>query len=147
MDIGSVRLHERHLHTDPPTRTEIEAAIADIDAALDANPVQPGDAASVVGVAGTICTVAAGVLDLPAYDRTRIDQSVLGVTEIEAYVERLLAMPVADRLALPYMHPGRADVIGAGALILDRILRRLAVDRIIASESDILQGIAWSMVG
>ena len=147
MDIGSVRLHERHLHTDPPTRAEIDAAVADIDAALDANPVKPGDAASVVGVAGTICTVAAGVLGLPAYDRTRIDQSVLAVSDIEAYVERLLAMSVADRLALPYLHPGRADVIGAGALILDRILRRLTVDRIIASESDILQGIAWSMVG
>jgi len=146
MDIGSVRLHERHLHTDPPTRAEIDAAIVDIDAALDANPVKPGEAASVVGVAGTICTVAAGVLGLPAYDRTRIDQSVLAVSDIEAYVERLLAMSVADRLALPYMHPGRADVIGAGALILDRILRRLTVDRMIASESDILQGIAWSLV-
>jgi exopolyphosphatase/guanosine-5'-triphosphate,3'-diphosphate pyrophosphatase len=146
MDIGSVRLHERHLHSDPPTRAEIEAAIADIDAALDANPVKPAEAASVIGVAGTICTVAAGVLDLPAYDRTRIDQSVLPVAAVEAYIERLLAMRVVDRLALPYMHPGRADVIGAGALILDRILRRLTVDEIVASESDILQGIAWSLV-
>jgi exopolyphosphatase/guanosine-5'-triphosphate,3'-diphosphate pyrophosphatase len=146
MDIGSVRLHERHLHSDPPTAAEIAAAVADIDAALDACPVSPAAAASVVGVAGTICTIAAGVLDLPAYDRTRIDQSVLPVATIEAYVERLLAMRVVDRLALPYLHPGRADVIGAGALILDRILRRLSVSEIVASESDILQGIAWSMV-
>ena len=146
MDIGSVRLHERHLHSDPPTASEIAAAVADIDAALDACPVLPADAASVIGVAGTICTLAAGVLDLPAYDRTRIDQAVLTVPDLIAYVERLLAMRVVDRLALPYVHPGRADVIGAGALILDRILRRLTVGEIVASESDILQGIAWSMV-
>jgi exopolyphosphatase/guanosine-5'-triphosphate,3'-diphosphate pyrophosphatase len=146
MDIGSVRLHERHLHSDPPTAAEIAAVVADIDAALDACPVSPSAAASVVGVAGTICTIAAGVLDLPAYDRTRIDQSVLPVTAILSYVERLLAMRVVDRLALPYLHPGRADVIGAGALILDRIVRRLSVSEIVASESDILQGIAWSMV-
>ena len=146
MDIGSVRLHERHLHSDPPTAAEIAAAVADIDAALDACPVAPAAAASVVGVAGTICTIAAGVLDLPAYDRTRIDQAVLAIPAIHAYVERLLAMRVVDRLALPYLHPGRADVIGAGALILDRILRRVTTDEIVASESDILQGIAWSMV-
>lgn len=146
MDIGSVRLHERHLHSDPPTAAEVAAAVADIDAALDACPVSPADAASVVGVAGTICTVAAGVLDLPAYDRTRIDQWALPVPAITAYVERLLALSVVDRLALPYMHPGRADVIGAGALILDRIIRRLSVGEIVASESDILEGIAWSLV-
>ena len=145
MDIGSVRLHERHLHSDPPLPGEIDAAVADIDAALDACPVSPSAAASVIGVAGTICTVAAGVLDLPAYDRTRIDQAVLSVEAVHAMVDRLLAMRVVDRLALPYMHPGRADVIGAGALILDRIARRLSVGSMVASESDILQGIAWSM--
>ncbi len=69
MDMGSVRMHERHLHSDPPTAAEVAAAVADIDAHLDACPVDPAAAATVVGVAGTITTVAAGVLDLPEYDR------------------------------------------------------------------------------
>jgi exopolyphosphatase / guanosine-5'-triphosphate,3'-diphosphate pyrophosphatase len=145
MDIGSVRLHERHLHSDPPLRVEIAAAVADIDAALDSCPVTPADAASVVGIAGTMCTIAAGVLDLPSYDGSRIDQAVLSVGAVHDYVERLLAMSVEQRLALPYMHPGRADVIGAGGLIASRILARTTVDEVVASESDILEGIAWSI--
>jgi exopolyphosphatase/guanosine-5'-triphosphate,3'-diphosphate pyrophosphatase len=145
MDIGSVRLHERHLDSDPPTPDQLAAATATIDAALDACPVRPGDAATVVGVAGTILTVAAGVLDLPAYDRDAIDQSVLSRADVHAMTERLLAMTVEERLALPYMHPGRADVIGAGALILDRVLRRTRVESLVVSEADILDGICWSL--
>jgi exopolyphosphatase/guanosine-5'-triphosphate,3'-diphosphate pyrophosphatase len=145
MDIGSVRLHERHLHSDPPTPDQVAAATATIDAALDACPVRPDEAATVVGVAGTILTVAAGVLDLPAYDRDAIDQSVLSLADVHAMTERLLAMTVEERLALPYMHPGRADVIGAGALILDRVLRRTRVDSLVVSEADILDGICWSL--
>lgn len=145
MDIGSVRMHERHLHSDPPTAAEIAAATADIDAALDACPVPAGDAATVVGVAGTIITVAAGVLGLSSYDRDAIDQAVISSAGVHAETERLLAMTVAERLALPYMHPGRADVIGAGALILDRVLRRTNVGSLVVSEADILDGIAWSL--
>jgi exopolyphosphatase / guanosine-5'-triphosphate,3'-diphosphate pyrophosphatase len=145
MQIGSVRLHERHLHSDPPTPDEIAAAVADVDAALDACPVLPARAATVVGVAGTVLTVAAGVLGLPAYDREAIDQSVLPLADIHAMTGRLLAMTVEERLALPYMHPGRADVIGAGALVLDRILRRTRVGSLVASEADILDGICWSL--
>jgi exopolyphosphatase/guanosine-5'-triphosphate,3'-diphosphate pyrophosphatase len=145
MDIGSVRLHERHLHSDPPTPDQVAAATATIDAALEACPVRPDEAAAVVGVAGTILTVAAGVLDLPAYDRDAIDQSVLSHADVHAMTERLLAMTVEERLALPYMHPGRADVIGAGALILDRVLRRTRVDSLVVSEADILDGICWSL--
>jgi len=145
MDIGSVRLHERHLSSDPPTPEEVAAATADIDAALDACSVRPGEAATVVGVAGTVLTVAAGVLDLPAYDRDAIDQSVLSRADVHTMTERLLGMTVQERLGLPYMHPGRADVIGAGALILDRVLRRTRVDSLVASEADILDGICWSL--
>ena len=145
MDIGSVRMHERHLHSDPPTREEIAAAVADIDAALDACPVDPSRAVTVVGVAGTVLTVVAGILDLPEYDRTRIDQSVHTVESVHSMTERLLGMTVEERRALPYMHPGRADVIGAGALVLDRVLRRTRATHLIASESDILDGIAWSI--
>ncbi|MCW2611768.1 MAG: Ppx/GppA phosphatase [Cryptosporangiaceae bacterium] len=146
MDIGSVRLHERHLHSDPPTPAEVAACVADIDAALDACAVSPADAAAVVGIAGTVTTVAAGVLDLPAYEREAIDQQVLAVEEVHATVDRLVAMPVSERLALPFMHPGRADVIDAGALILSRVLRRTSVPTLLVSESDILDGIAWSLV-
>ncbi|MEQ6903217.1 Ppx/GppA phosphatase family protein [Nocardioides sp. YIM 152588] len=151
MDIGSVRLHERRLGGDPPTAEQVAACVADIDAALDAARdeagVDPATAAGVVGVAGTVTTVAAGVLDLPAYDPDAIDGAALRVAEVHAQVERLLAMTVAERRALPWMHPGRADVIDAGALILSRVLRRVALDEIRVAETDILDGIAWSMVG
>jgi exopolyphosphatase/guanosine-5'-triphosphate,3'-diphosphate pyrophosphatase len=99
----------------------------------------------VIGVAGTITTVTAGVLGLDGYDRTAIDQAELAVADVHATTERLLAMTVDERKALPYMHPGRADVIGAGALILDEVLRRTSVERLLVSEADILDGIAWSI--
>ena len=145
MDIGSVRMHERHLRSDPPTADEVAACVADVDAHLDSCPVDPAPAATVVGVAGTVTTVAAAVLDLPAYDRDAIDQAVLAVADVHAAVDRLLAMTVAERRALPYMAAGREDVIGAGALILSRVLRRTRVDSLVVSESDILDGIAWSI--
>jgi exopolyphosphatase/guanosine-5'-triphosphate,3'-diphosphate pyrophosphatase len=122
-----VRLHERHLHSDPPTRAEVDACVADVDAHLAACPVSPADAATVVGVAGTVTQVAAVALDLPAYDRNAVDQVVLPVAQVQETVDRLLARTVAERRALPSMHPGRADVIGAGALILSRVLRRAGV--------------------
>ena len=145
MDIGSVRLHERHLHTDPPTEAEVAACVADIDKTLDECPVTLADAATVVGVAGTITTLGAGVLDLPAYDRDAIDQTVVPVAAARAWIEDLVAMPLQRRLQLPYLHPGRADVIDAGVLILDRVLRRTRVESFVVSEADILDGIAWSI--
>jgi exopolyphosphatase/guanosine-5'-triphosphate,3'-diphosphate pyrophosphatase len=145
MQIGSVRLHERHLHADPPTAAEVAACVRDIDAALDACPVDPAGAATVIGVAGTVTQLAAGVLGLVAYDREAIDQVRLPVEELHALVERLVAMRVEERRALSWMHPGRADVIAAGGLVLSRVLRRTGVDRLVVSESDILDGIAWSI--
>ena len=146
MDIGSVRLHERHLRSDPPTMAEVSACVGDIERHLDACPVSPARAATVVGVGGTVTTVAAGVLDLPAYDREAVDQAVLPVEQVHAMVDRLVGMTVAERLALPWLHPGRADVIDAGALILSRVLRRTPVESLVISEADILDGIAWSLV-
>jgi exopolyphosphatase/guanosine-5'-triphosphate,3'-diphosphate pyrophosphatase len=100
----------------------------------------------VVGVAGTTLTVAAGVLGLASYDPGVVDQARLAVPHVLAYVERLVFMTVEQRLTLPYMEPGRADVVGAGALILARVLARAEVPELVASEADILDGIAWSIV-
>jgi len=145
MQIGSVRLQERHLHTDPPTEAEVAACVADIDAALDACPVDPARARTVIGVAGTITQLAVGFLDLAVYDRGATDQLRIPLTELDALVQRLLAMTVAERRALRWMHPGRADVIAAGGLVLSAVLRRTGVDELLVSESDILDGIAWSV--
>jgi exopolyphosphatase/guanosine-5'-triphosphate,3'-diphosphate pyrophosphatase len=142
MDIGSVRLHERHLHSDPPTAAEIAACAADVDAALDDCPVDPAAAASVIGVAGTFLTIAAGALGLRSYDRALVDQAELSVEAFAAMTERLLAAPVAERATWGFVSSGRLDVIGAGALIVSRVLARTFVATVIASESDILDGIA-----
>jgi exopolyphosphatase / guanosine-5'-triphosphate,3'-diphosphate pyrophosphatase len=146
LDVGSVRMTERHLHDDPPTAEQVAALRADVDAVLDGCRVDPALAHTLVGVAGTVTTVAAGALGLPAYDRERIHLARLGRDLVHATVDDLVAMSVEQRRALGYMHPGRADVIGAGALILDRVLQRTQVDALVVSESDILDGIAWSCV-
>ena len=146
MDIGSVRLHERHLHGDPPTAGQVAACLADIDAHLAACPVPVADARSVIGTSGTVKTLAAGMLELPIFDRDTIDGSRFGSVETRAYVERLVAMTVAERRAIPSMHPGRADVIGAGGLIWSRVLAASGVAAFTVSEADILYGIAATMV-
>lgn len=145
MQIGSVRQHERHLLSDPPTTGQVAACVRDIEDALDECPVAPERAGTVVGVAGTVTQLAAGVLDLPAYDRDAIDQAELAVADVHALVDRLVAMTVDERRALPWMHPGRADVIAAGGLVVSRVLRRAGVERLVVSEADILDGIAWSV--
>ena len=142
MDIGSVRLHERHLHSDPPTAAEVAACVADIDQHLDASGIPLGTARTAIGTSGTIKTLACGVLDLGTYDRSAFDHAVLANADAADFVDALVAMTVAERRALPYMHPGRADVIGAGGLIWSRILARLAVPEHLVSEADILHGIA-----
>ena len=146
LDIGSVRLTERHLHDDPPTHAQVADLCADVDAALDDCRVDPSVARTVVGVAGSVTTVAAAALRLPAYDRDRIHLARLEVETVHAAVSDLVEMTVAQRRALGFMHPGRADVIAAGALILDRVLRRAAVPQLVVSESDILDGLAWSLM-
>lgn len=145
MDIGSVRLHERHLRDDPPSSAQTLACAEDADAALDECGVDLARARTVVGTSGTIKTIAAGLLDLPTYDRDAIDGATPTVADTHRFVDRLLGMSVAERIALPYLHPGRADVIGAGALIWSRILARTSVAQYLVSEADILYGIAWSI--
>lgn len=147
-DIGCVRLTERHLHDDPPTAGQVAAATADVDAAIAAAAaaVPLGAARSVVGVAGSVTTVAAAVLGLERYDRERIHLARLPLDAVLHSCADLLAATRAERAELPFMHPGRVDVIGAGALILARILTalgpQLAVEELVVSEHDILDGIA-----
>lgn len=145
MDIGSVRLHERVMGGDPATPEQVAACVAAIDDALDECPVDPASATSVIGIAGTVTTVAAGVLGLATYDRTLIHGQVLDVDAVQRTVDMLVGATRAERLALGYVHPGRADVIDAGALILARVLRRTALATVTVAETDILDGIAWSL--
>jgi exopolyphosphatase/guanosine-5'-triphosphate,3'-diphosphate pyrophosphatase len=147
MDVGSVRLHERCLGGDPPTADQVASCVAAIDAALDACPVDPGAAAAVIGIAGTVTTVAAGVLGLRAYDRDLIHGQVLDIDAFQRTVGDLVRATREERLALGFVHPGRADVIDAGALIVSRVLRRAGVPTVTVAETDILDGIAWSMAG
>jgi exopolyphosphatase/guanosine-5'-triphosphate,3'-diphosphate pyrophosphatase len=144
LDIGSVRLTERHVRHDPATADEIAAVTADIDSALDGADVDLAAARAVIGVAGTVTTVAAGALGLPAYDRARIHHAEVPVSAVQHTVDDYLAMTTAQRRSLGYMHPGRADVIGAGGLVLTRLLARTRVESVLVSEHDILDGIAWS---
>jgi exopolyphosphatase/guanosine-5'-triphosphate,3'-diphosphate pyrophosphatase len=147
IDIGCVRLTERALGTDPPTRTEIATATDLIDEAISlaAQAVPLTDAATLVAVAGSATTVAAVALQLPEYDAGAIHGTVLSSDQVHATAGRLLAMTRAERAALPVMHPGRVDVIGAGALILSRITELSDAEQVIISEHDILDGIAYSL--
>ena len=149
VDIGCVRMTERHLHTDPPAGAEIAAATADITAAVDeALAAVPGrDARTLVGLAGSVTTVTALALGLPGYDPERIQHARIGYDEVATVTADLLAMTVAERRRLPVMHPGRADVIGAGALILRTIMERSAHRSVVASEHDILDGIVFGLTG
>ena len=148
VDIGCVRLTERHLHDDPPTAEQVAAAVADIEAGLDraASVVPLRQARSLVGLAGSVTTVAGIALDLPEYDAERIHHSRVSAADVRAVAERLMSSTHAERAAIPVMHPGRVDVIGAGALVLHRIVERVGLPEVVVSEHDILDGIAWSLV-
>jgi exopolyphosphatase/guanosine-5'-triphosphate,3'-diphosphate pyrophosphatase len=147
MDVGCVRMTERHLHADPPNAAEIEATVADVRAAIEAvrRDVPLHDAATFVGVAGTVTTVVAIALDLPAYDPAAIHGAVVSAQQVHDVTDRLLRMTRAERAALPVMHPGRVDVIGGGALVLRTLVEAGGIGALVASEHDILDGIALSL--
>ncbi len=147
VDVGCVRLTERHLHSDPPTAAQIRAAAADIDHALDdvAAAIAVGDARTLVGLAGSVTTVAAIALGLPAYDPALTHHARIPAPDVHAVTSQLLAQTHAQRAAIGSLHPGRVDIIGAGALILDRLMQRFGFAEMVTSEHDILDGIAWSV--
>jgi exopolyphosphatase/guanosine-5'-triphosphate,3'-diphosphate pyrophosphatase len=148
VNIGCVRLTERHLHSDPPLPAEIAATVKDIDAALGqvAAAVPAEKARTLVGLAGSVTTVAAIALGLDEYDSDRTHHSRISAGRVHETADALLAMTRAERAAIPVMHPGRVDVIGAGALILDRIMATFGFTEVLVSEHDILDGIAWSLL-
>jgi exopolyphosphatase / guanosine-5'-triphosphate,3'-diphosphate pyrophosphatase len=147
VDIGCVRMTERHLRGDPPSPQQIAAAVADIDAALAvvAGKVPVGEARTLVGLAGSVTTVAALAMALPEYDAGRIHHARITAAAVHRQATRLLAMTHAQRAALPVMHPGRVDVIAGGALVLDRIMTTYGCAEVLVSEHDILDGIAFGL--
>jgi len=146
VDIGCVRMTERHLPGDPPGADQVAAARADIEAHVDRAlaAVGPSDGATLVGLAGSVTTVAALALGLDRYDPARIHQARISRDAVAKVTDDLFAATREQRLAMPVMHPGRADVIAAGALILRVIMERSGAESVIASEHDILDGIAFS---
>ena len=144
VDIGCVRLTERHLHGDPPSAEQIQRAEDDVRAALAEvrAEVPVGQAASLVGLAGSVTTVAALALELPAYDADAIHGSRIPVDAVRAVTADLLAATRSRRAAMPVMHPGRVDVIGAGALVLRVLMDEFGLPEVVVSEHDILDGIA-----
>ncbi|OEV05355.1 Ppx/GppA phosphatase family protein [Streptomyces oceani] len=146
VDIGCVRLTERHRLADPVTDEQVRAMRADIEAALDlaGETVPLTEARTLVGLAGTVTTVAGIDLGLDAYDAAAIHHSRLTRQRVAAISERLLRSTHAERAAIPVMHPGRIDVIAAGALVLLTVMERADVPEVLVSEHDILDGIAHS---
>jgi len=149
VDIGCVRLTERHLHSDPPAAAEMAAAVTDIGAALDrvaaALPVRT--ARTLVGLAGSVTTVAALALGLPRYDPARIHHARISARQVAGQTRALLGQTREQRAGLAVMHPGRVDVIGGGAMILDEVMRRFGFADVLVSEHDMLDGIAWALAG
>jgi exopolyphosphatase/guanosine-5'-triphosphate,3'-diphosphate pyrophosphatase len=147
VNIGCVRMSERHLNLQPPTMAQIAEAIIDIDLAITqaAKVVPISQAKSLVAVAGTATTVAAAALKLEEYDRYLIHLSRISAPAVHQVAAMFQSLNKDQITALGYMHPGRVDVITAGALVLSRIMAATGASEFIASESDILDGIAWSL--
>jgi exopolyphosphatase/guanosine-5'-triphosphate,3'-diphosphate pyrophosphatase len=145
LDMGSVRLTERHVASDPTTPAELAAITKDVDTLLDATSVPVDQARALIGVAGTVTTVAAVALQLPEYDRTQVHHARIEGPLLRRTTDWLMNSSHADRAALRVIHPGRVDVIGAGALILQRLYDRMTVNDLTISEHDILDGVALSL--
>ncbi|MEU4198276.1 hypothetical protein AB0E69_40715 [Kribbella sp. NPDC026611] len=145
LDIGSVRLTERHVTSDPTTPAELAAITHDIDELLDKTAVPLAEAQALIAVAGTATTVAAVALNLPEYDRTAVHHARLTAEQLRETTHWLTTSTKADREAVHSIHPGRVDVIGAGAQILQRLVTRLPVQTLTVSEHDILDGIALGL--
>jgi exopolyphosphatase/guanosine-5'-triphosphate,3'-diphosphate pyrophosphatase len=147
VNIGCVRMTERHLHSDPPTEAEIDLVRADLAEAMRraGESVDLRAAGTLVGVAGTVTTVAARALGLDSYDPEILHGAIIEREPLERAIADLAAMTRAERAALPYMHPGRVDIIGGGALVLGAVVEAVGLPTLTVSECDILDGIAYRL--
>jgi len=148
VNIGCVRMSERHFTNQPPTMGQIASAIVDIDIAITqaAVSVPINSAKSLIAVAGTATTVAAAALDLSKYDRDLIHLSKISADKVHKVAQMFQSMNKSEISALPYMHEGRVDVITAGSLVLSRVMAATGAVEFVASESDILDGMAFSLI-
>lgn len=148
LPLGSVRLRERHLHTDPPTPHEYAALIADADAVLASqSDVYSGDAATTpVAVAGTATTLAGVATGTGPDDAAAIDGVHIDVAELTQLIENLAWVPAQDRLHHAAIVPGREDVVVAGALVLARVAHRFGWRGVEVRIADLLDGIALQLV-
>lgn len=156
MNVGCVRMHERHLVSDPPTDEQIAAARMDVNQALDRaeQDVNLGEAEGLIGLAGTVTTLTAKALGLTSYDPLRIHGTALTPATIYATCEWFIASTAKERDGLGFLHPGRSDVIASGALVWEEVVKRVALRmrengkelrHVITSEHDILDGMAlWA---
>ena len=149
VNIGCVRMSERHLNQQPPSAVQVQAAIADIDRAIAeaARDVAITTAKTLIAVAGTATTVAAAALELTAYDRYAIHLSRISAEKVHQVAAKFQSLSRDEIANLGYMHPGRVDVITAGALVLSRVMAATGALEFVASETDILDGIAWQLAG
>jgi exopolyphosphatase/guanosine-5'-triphosphate,3'-diphosphate pyrophosphatase len=148
VNIGCVRMSERHFTNQPPTMGQIASAIVDIDIAITqaAVSVPINSAKSLIAVAGTATTVAAAALDLSKYDRDLIHLAKISADKVHKVAQMFQSMNKSEISALPYMHEGRVDVITAGSLVLSRVMAATGATEFVASETDILDGMAFSLI-
>jgi exopolyphosphatase/guanosine-5'-triphosphate,3'-diphosphate pyrophosphatase len=148
VDIGCVRMSERHLKSQPVEMSQVAQAIIDIDKAIaQAAAVVPiSTAKTLVAVAGTATTIAAAALELETYDRYTIHLSRIPAEKVHKVSAAFQAMTKSEISNLGFMHPGRVDVITAGSLVLSRVMAATGATEFVASESDILDGMAWSLI-
>lgn len=149
VNIGCVRMSERHFTQQPPISAQLHAAISDIDQAiaLAAKHVPITTAQTLIAVAGTATTIAAAALELERYDRDAIHLSHISATKVFQVAAKLQTLNRDEIATLGYMHPGRVDVITAGALVLSRVMAATGASEFVASERDILDGMAWKLAG
>ena len=147
VDVGCVRLTERHVRHDPPTTEEVAAIVADVDSAiaLAAEAVPLGQARTLIGLAGSVTTLAAIALGQTDYDAEAIHGARITAAQVAEVSDRLLTLDHAGRSVMQVIHPGRVDVLNAGILVLRRILEVTGLPEVLVSEHDILDGIAWSL--
>jgi len=146
IDLGSRRIRERFLHDEVPTPEQLAEAQSAIEGALDTSGVELDDVATLIGVAGTVTSIAALALGLEAYDRQAVHGSATSREDVHAITRQLTTSTRDEIAALGPVAPERAEVLGAGALIVDAITRRVATDVLVASEADILDGVALELL-